>query len=1016
MMKKSLMLTLAMILCATSLLAQAKFNVKGTVVDTNGEPLIGASVIEKGTTNGTVTDFDGNYAISVPQGATLVLSYIGYVTTEIKVSGETLNVTMKEDSGLLDEVVVVGYGVQRKSDVTGAISSVNSKDLENRSTTNLSTSLAGKTSGVQIIENSGKPGASGEIRVRGYSSNSGSLGPLLIVDGLQVSDISYLDPNNIENIEVLKDAASAAIYGAQAGNGVLLITTKNGSKKKEGRITYDMQYTVSSLASAPDMLQAQEYINYMTEGNYISREDLLNYYDGHTNTNWAHETFEKGITQRHSVGFTGGNDRGTFFASLAYLNSDGIVKGDKDFYKRLSSQVNADYKVKDWLKVGITNAIEHTTSNSVSEASEYGSLLTSAIVLDPLTPAYYTDATLPWYMKAKVDEGMPYLKDEDGRYFSVSPFVGNNDTHPLISRDNNESSNKNVNFLGTFFGEFTPIKGFVFTSKFGYRIGSVETSSYSFPYYVNDQNNHQTYSLSSMVLRSLYYQWENYANYMFSLGKHNFTATAGMSYVHSESNYVSGSGDELKNYAPNFRYLSYLTTEANDNVSGEKSESANMSYFGRITWGYDDRYTLQAILRADAYDSSKLSSANRWGYFPSVSGGWTVSNEKFMKDLNFDALTFLKIRASWGRNGNVGVLSGYPYTRSISVGAWSYNMDATPVLTYGSAPAGLANPDLKWETSEQIDFGVDARFFRDRLTLTADYYQKRTKDLLISVIPPYETGASSVMMNAGKVLNKGFELELAWRDHIGDFNYSISANLATLHNEVTYLDPSVSRITGGTYNLNPATMFEVGHPVWYMYGYKFDGVDQTNGNPMFKDLNGDGTVDENDKTQIGCAIPDFTYGVTINAAYKGFDLTVFGAGSQGNDIWCCLMRNDYPKRNIMKTYYDDRWTEANPTGSRPRAGAAGGDKYLFSDANVYNGSYFKIKQIQLGYTLPQKLTKKFLVSNLRVYMSMDDWFTFTSYPGFDPEAASANSSTEMGLDKGSYPVAKKLVFGLNVAF
>lgn len=1015
-MKRILLLAIVWLLPAISLVAQNRITVSGTVLDENGEPVIGAGIIEKGTRNGTMVDVDGNWELQVSAGAVLEISAIGYVPQALPAVEEAMHVVLQEDSQLLDEVVVVGYGVQRKSDVTGAISSLKKDDLENRSSSNLSSALDGKVSGVQVVQSSGKPGAVGAVRVRGYSSNSGSLDPLYIVDGLLVSDISYLDPSNIENIEVLKDAASAAIYGAQAGNGVVLVTTKAGGKKGEGQVSFDMQYTVESLSSAPKVLQAQEYINYMTEGNAISRQDLLLYYDGHTNTNWIGETFEKGTTQRYNVGFSGGNERGSLFASVSWLDTDGIVKGGKDFYKRLSSQVNADYKLKDWLKFGFTNAIEYTTSNSVSEGSEYGSLLSAALVQDPLTPAFYTEENLPWYMKSNVEAGKNYLKDESGRYYSVSPFTGSLDTHPLISRDNHFSTNGGMNVLGTFFGDLTPFRGFTFTSKFGYRIGSAESSSYTFPYYVTDATKNDRYNLSGTILTSLYYQWENYANYLFNIGKSSFAATAGMSFTHARSNFIMGSGDQLKSYEPNFRYLSYLTTEADDSVSGTVDETANISYFGRLTWSYDDRYTLQAIVRADAFDSSKLSAQKRWGIFPSVSAGWTLSNERFMKDMDKRVLSFLKFRASWGQNGNISVLAGYPYTRSISVGAWNYNLGLTPDLSYGSAPAGLANPDLKWETSEQVDFGVDARFFNDRLALTADFYNKKTKDLLVAVTPPYETGATSVMMNAGNVLNRGLEAELSWRDHFGDFHYGVSGNFATLKNKVTYLDPTVSRIAGGTYSLNPATMFEVGHPVWYMYGYKYTGVNPDNGNPLFEDVNNDGFIDDKDKIEMGCAIPDFSYGITLNASYKGFDLRIFGSGVSGNEIWCCLNRSDSRRRNILSYYYEDRWTEADPTGSKPRAGAADADKYYFSTANVFDGSYFKIKQIQLGYTLPDSILQKARIAHARFYVSLDDWYTFTNYPGFDPESASANTSTEMGLDKGAYPVSKKMVFGLNLTF
>lgn len=1027
-MKKNVTINLrkAFATACVILLASAAWNVSaqprptevtGTVVDVQGMPVLGATVEVQGTSIATATDGQGKFKILAPADAALVVSYIGYQTQMVSVSGRTaIAITLVEDAKKLEDIVIVGYGVQRKSDVTGAISSVKSEDLENRSITSVNQALAGKTSGVQVINTSGRPGASGSIRVRGFSSNSSSIGPLYIVDGLQMSDIGYLDPNNIESIEVLKDAASAAIYGAQAGNGVILVTTKSGHKADNGKIFYDMQYSVESLGNVPKFMQAQEYINYMYEGNLISRADIATKYDGHTNTNWADETFENGIMQRHTVGFMGGNQRGNLYVAITNLDNNGVVKGNQDFYKRLSTQINASYKIKKWLNVGTTNAIERYSYNSVSEGSEYGSLIASALVMDPLTPAYYTADNLPQFMLDKIAAGKKYLTDEYGRYYSVSQFNQFNDSHPLIQRDNHESTNNGINVLGTIYTDLSPLKGLMYTSKLGYRMSYSNSSNYQFPYYVDEQIFNNNYQISGTLSNSLYYQWENYVTYMFNLGEHNFTAMSGMSFIHSNSNYITGSGDELKGYEPNFRYLSYMTSGCNDSVSGLPSESASISYFGRLSWSFRDTYMLQTIFRADAYDSSKLAAKSRWGYFPSISAGWTISNENFMKDIDRGKLSFLKLRASWGQNGNVSVLSGYPYANSISVGGWSYQFDNTGSFTYGSAPSGLANPDLKWETSEQLDFGIDARFFRDRLTMTIDYFDKRTKDLLVSVVPPYETGATSVMMNAGNVSNRGFELDLAWRDRIGDWSYSASGNIATLRNKVTYLDPTVSRIAGARMHTATVTMFEKGHPVWYMYGYKFSGVDDATGNPIFVDTNKDGSITEDDKTDIGCAIPDFTYGLTLNVAYKGFDLTIFGSGAQGGDIWTFLTRTDYPKRNRLKLYYDERWTETNTTAPRPRPNCVDEDKYWYSDANIFDGSYFKIKQIQLGYTIPQSLIHKVAISDLRIYVSLDNWITFTSYPGFDPEAASISATSGMGLDKGSYPISKKLTFGLNLAF
>ncbi len=994
-----------------------KQKVTGTVVDDLGETIIGATVVIEGTTTGTITDFDGNYTIDAPQNASLSVSYIGLETQIIPIEGKTvINVTLMQSTEQIEEVVAIGYGVQKKSSVTGSISQVKASDIENRTASNVSQALQGKTSGVHVVQTSGKPGSSGSIRVRGFSSNSAS-DPLYIVDGLQVEDISFLDPNNIETMEVLKDAASAAIYGAQAGNGVILITTKAGSKSKEGKIFYDYQHSFQTLAQVPETMNAQQYEEYMLEGGYISQSDIDTYYDGVTNTDWMDVAFTPGQVDRHTVGFQGGNEKGNLYVSLSNLDENGIVRGDKDIYKRLSSQVNADYKVKDWLKIGLTNSIERYERKSVSEGSEYGSTILSALVLDPLTPAYYTYDELPQFMLNNVIAGKKYLQDEQGRYYGISAFQSR-DVHPFIYRDRSDSSSDGTNILGTFFADFTPIDGLVVTSKFGYRLGAANSSGYDAPYYANENLFGETYSISARASNSIYYQWENYANYNFSINKHDLGAMAGMSYINSTSKFVSGNGDALLNYNENFRYLSYLDSSANDAVTGVTSESTQLSYFGRLSWSFASKYMVQANFRADAFDSSKLEESNRWGYFPSVSTGWVASNEDFLKNSSIsDIMTYLKVRASWGLNGNVSVLNGYPYKTSIDVGSWQYQYGTglDNSWTYGSAASGLTNNELEWEQSEQVDFGIDARFLNDRLTFVFDFYNKKTNGLLVSVTPPLETGATSVTMNAGNIQNHGFEFELGWRDNIKDFNYSINANIATLSNKVTYLDPSISKVPGATNAQKTVTMFEKGYPIWYMYGYQYDGVDPETGDPMFVDLSGDGEISDDDKTQIGSGIPDFTYGLTINLDYKGFDFLAFGSGSYGNDVWMLLTRDDYPTRNRLKLYYDERWTSANPNSARPRAGANNEDKYWLSDANVFDGSYFKIKQIQLGYTVPKSLTKKATIDKLRFYVSFDDFFTFTKYPGFDPETSSSSTSG-MGLDKGSYPTSKKVVFGVNLTF
>ncbi|MBO4895631.1 MAG: TonB-dependent receptor [Prevotella sp.] len=991
---------------------------KGNVIDENGEPVIGATVAEKSNPkNATITDFDGNFVVNVKAGQIITISYIGYETQE-KPAKNGMTIRLQPDNKVLDEVVVVGYGVQKKSSVTGAISQVKPEDMENRTITNAQQALQGKTSGVQIISSSAAPGSSPTVRVRGYSSNVSS-NPLYVVDGVRLSDISGIDPSTIASMEILKDAASAAIYGAEAGNGVVLITTKKG-KPGQGKISYDFQWTDESLARVPKMLNSEQYIQYMSEGNIFTQDYLLKNWDGVTNTSWTDVAFNHGHMQKHALSFTGGNDRGNYFLSLAYLDNNGIVKGNADVYKRLTATINSEYKIKDWLKVGTTNQLEKYDVRSVSSNSEYGSLLTSILMLDPLTPDTYTADNLPYQMQNAMAQGKQFLQDENGNYYAVSKFYAGEQYHPMIMRDNNTSKTVGFNINGSIYGDFTPIKGLTVTSRFGYRLGGTRNSGASLPFYGNAVQSRDYLDFSSSSSTSIYYQWENFANYMKTFGGHTITGMVGMSFQKSSSDSVTGSltsngEDALKKNDPLFYYLNYANASATKGVSGETTESTKYSYFGRLSYDYMGRYLLQASLRADAADLSKLSKKTRWGYFPAVSVGWTLSEEKFFTPLKswFDSLKF---RASWGQNGSLSALSGYSYSTDMALGGL-YPFSTGINYTQAAAPSTMGNEDLKWETSEQLNFGFDGILMGGRMTFGIDYFIKKTKDLLVwNTTPSLIIGGSTSPINAGNVENKGFEFELGWRDHIGDFNYSIRGNLSTLTNKVTYIDPSITRLSGSTFHTYTVTYFEQGYPVYYFRGYKFAGVDKETGNPTFEDLDGDGKVSDGDLTYIGDAIPDFTYGLTLTAAYKGLDLTVFGTGSVGNKIYNCINRPDYAASNRLKeVFYDNRWTVDNPNGTVPRAGAADMDKYATSSAMVYDGSYFKIKQIQLGYTMPKNLIKKIALSNARIYASLDDFFTFSKYPGFDPEA-SANATSGMGIDKGSYPTSKKVVLGLNIEF
>ena len=617
--------------CATQTYAQSRA-VNGKVTDSKGEPVIGASVFVVGSTNhGTETDLEGNYSLSVPSGASLNFSCIGYATEIVPVGDRTvINVTLKDDTQFIEETVVIGYGVQKKSDVTGAIASVKDSDIANRSSASVAQVLQGKAAGVQIVNPSGAPGSESSIQIRGYSSNSKTT-PLMIVDGLKVSDINYLDPESIASIEVLKDAASAAIYGIEAGNGVILVTTKSGKNgDANGKVFYNFQHTIQSVANMPDLMNAQEWMDYMILSG-ANRDKSEFDYDGKTDTYWPGLMFEKGYITRHTAGAQAGNDKGNIYVSLSYLDNNGIIAGDKDVFKRLTGQINAEYKINNWLTIGTNNSIERSKSSSVTESSGANtSLLGSILTYDPITPWTYTESDMPERVKMWLDQGHVLPTDANGNVYGTSIFSGNSLIwHPAVMRDRTDTDRDSFFLRGTTYANFTPIKGLVITSRLGYRAGYSNTHTYNYELYVNSVAN-QNMSINGRSENRLFYQWENFANYNFDIKKHSFSAMAGMSFQKSMSDFVYGTANQLTNEKINFRYLQYSVNTTSMSLQGIPMVSANMSYFGRLGYSYDNRYFFQANFRADAYDTSKLAPTNRWGYFPSVSTGWTISKEKFM--------------------------------------------------------------------------------------------------------------------------------------------------------------------------------------------------------------------------------------------------------------------------------------------------------------------------------------------------------------------------------------------------
>lgn len=898
-------------------------------------------------------------------------------------------------------MVVIGYGVQRKSDVTGSITSIKEDVFQSRSVENAQQALQGKAPGVQVLSSSAAPGSSPSIRIRGFSSNnSGASEPLYVVDGLKVSDISYLDPSSIESMEILKDGASAAIYGVEAGNGVILITTKKG-KKGEGRIFYDFTYGITSLARKADLMNAEQYVAYQTAA---GNSQVLTPWDGKTDTDWFDVLYgDNGSFQRHTAGIETANDNGSVYASLSYMDNDGMYYGDKDWMKRITFQLNGDYKIKKWLTFMTNNTIESSRYQKQTDGVGTGNQAINPYGMDPLLPAFYDKDNLPAYMTELIAQQGDdlFMKNGNGDYVAV-PFAAKDATSPLTHYYSNTGNHKDFALRGTSSLILTPVKGLTVTSRVGYRLESTNYSFYGEPTYmaVSSRTNLQ---LEGKTTMNRFYMWENFANYNRTFGKHAISAMVGMAYQYEWSNYTSGSTNGLTNDADNFHHLDYASADATKGVGGKVGESSSISYFGRIGYTFDDRYNIMVNFRADAFDRSKLDKKARWGYFPSVSAGWTISNEPFMRDIDPKSLSFLKLRASYGINGNIRTLSGFPYLSSMNVGEY-YPMNGQLITTIYPSDV-LANKDLKWETARQVDVGVDARFLNNRLTFGMDFYNKNTVDQLVILTPPLSTGTTSMAKNVGKVNNHGFEFELGWQDQAGEFSYGVNANLATINSEVKKLE--------GPRILDGIVAFDKGQPMWSYYGWKYLGVDKEDGSAIYYDKDDNGTIDDKDKVYLGSAIPDFTYGITLNAAYKGFDLTVFGSGSYGGELMLSAARNT-PAANKPSVLWTESWDVMGAKAKYPHPDPIG-DKYA-GDSSMWlkSGSYFKIKQIQLGYTLPSSITKKIAISRLRVYVSLDNFFCISSYWGMDPEAVSATSA--IGMDYGDYPTPKTLTFGANLSF
>ena len=991
--------------------SQQEKEVKGKILDAYGDPLYGATVLQKGSTNGTLTEKDGAYVIRVSDNSTvLVFSFVGMKTLEVSVADRTtINIKMAEETIGLEEIVSIGYGYIRKSVLTGSISGVKSRDLQNSSIYRAEQALQGRASGVQVIQSSGAPGAGVNIRIRGYGSNNSSE-PIYIVNGTRVNSLGDIDPNDIETIEVLKDAASAAIYGSEGANGVVLVTTKSG-EMGEGQITYEYQYSIQKMARKLDVLNAEDYKTYMFEAGTLPFSALDDLYD----TDWQNEIFETTPTKKHYLSFTGGSEKGTFMMSASYLDQDGVVVGDKDKYKRYSFMFNSDYTVNRVVKVGHNLTYSKTILKSIAENSEYSSVITSALMLDPLTPvSYINDREIPTSIQANIRDGYKYLQNEQAQYYGVSQYATEM-ANPFVTRDITNPNTENSQLFGNVFIELTPLKRLTITSRLGSRIGNQNYHLYRPEYYYDATTNNTKSMVTETSYSTTYWQWENFATYFRTIRKHNITILTGISSSENRVNYLYASAGPLTTDSDLYDDLDYLQADPSDDVGSNRNLTRKVSYFGRLNYDYNSKYLLQLSMRRDGAGMDILPEETRWGVFPAVAAGWVFSKEPFFSTES--VISFAKLRVSWGQNGSLSNLSRFGYSDDLeTLGSYPYYETADDV-NFGSAtaPGNLSNTGLRWETSEQTDIGLELRGFNDRVTFSVDYYLKKTKDLLTTGTPPLIAGNDATIANAGNVENSGFEFDLSYRNVIKDFSYSISANLSTLHNEVTYMNPNSPYLTGARVNLETATRFDVGNPIWYFYGYKTAGINPETGNPIYIDADGEivTSVTSADKQYIGSGIPTTLFGLNIDLGYKRFDFKAFLSGATGHDVMLGMVRTDRLNFNKLKVFFEGRWTPSNTDASMPFAGTE--SNAWHSDLMIFDGDYIKVKQLQLGYTLPKKLTSKVQIANARLYFSVENAFTFTNYPGVDPEVGSSEINS-LGIDRGMYPYTRTFLFGANIAF
>ena len=1053
---------------------QSTKKITGTVSDSQG-PVIGASIVEKGTTNGTVTDLDGNFTLNVKPGATLVISYIGYTTQEIATGSQSsFNVTLQEDNTALEEVVVVGYGVQKKKLLTGATVQVKGDDIAKLNTTNALEAMQSSTPGVQITQSSTQPGKGYKVYIRGIGT-TGNSAPLYVIDGVAGGSLDDINPADIESIDILKDAASAAIYGARAANGVILVTTKQGKAGKI-EISYNGAMGWSNAYKRPQLLNASQFMTILDEytfntsgakmdwAGFVPQDIITKVNSGWSGTDWWGKFENKNALQNnHSITLTGGTDMSKFNMSYTYTGNEGIMgASEASYYKRHTIRLNSDHvllKAKDFdvITIGENISISYNRNHDLAEDGMYWSYIHSLLQTTPLLPQYAYNGDTYYYQD--FDGTVRYGQGWNSSLFS-NPWE-----NLQKGGFNSKAESRSVNTSATAFAVIQPIKGLRLRSQFNYNWGSGSYRNYNEPRSTGYGNaTSVVYSVSQSAWLNTNWSIENTLTYDLPIiSGHKISAMVGQSYQSTAWSYnIGGSnkvnyGDQLATlkgwdsaWLSNFKLVNVtdltLTGKPND-------EEYLASWFGRLTWDWNETYMATVTLRYDG--SSIFTDGKRWGWFPSVSAGWVVTNEKFMEKTK-SWLDFFKIRASWGQNGNKDI-NKYQYLATIALSGESGDSgykfgSSTETSTSGTPHTGayaniVPNPDLTWETSEQLDFGFDARFLNSRLGLVFDWYKKTTKDWLIggNLLAIYGTNPAAI--NGGDVKNTGVEIALSWNDRIGkDFRYNASVNFTTNTNEVTRIANDNHYINGPSGVLSQGTEYvyraEEGKPIGYFYGMSYSGVWQNQeqidaarkagkavldgaqpGDLIWDDWNGDGVITYSegkdcDRHEIGNPNPDVMLGVNLGCTWKGFDFAVNGAGAFGMQIMRSYRSfSDAPYQNYDTTILN-RWVGEGTSGNQPRITSTGSENTNWvSTRYMEDADYFKIKTITLGYDF-KHLWKGCPFQQLRFYVQAQNLYTFTKYTGLDPEVGNSagGNGWASGIDLGLYPPSRTYLVGASIKF